>query len=198
MSAARASEHVARLRAALDALEDDAWTLREWGMRLGRILGGGGRVLVAGNGGSAALAEHLTGELVGRYIHERHALSAIALNADTASLTAIANDYGADECFARQVSAHGRHGDVLLLISTSGRSSNVIRAAAAGREAGMHVWGLTGPAGSPLAGACDSVFAVQSAVTATVQEVHQVAVHLLCDVVDAVVATREHVAGKAA
>lgn len=192
MNAPVSREHVRRLRVALEALEEDgARTLDSWGVRLARILASGGRLLVAGNGGSAALAQHLTGELVGRYVTERQPLSAIALHAETTSLTAIVNDYGADECFARQVRAHGRAGDVLLLMSTSGTSPNVLLAAEAGHETGMHVWGLTGAAGSPLQCACDSIVAVPSTVTSTIQEVHQVAVHLLCEAVDASLAAAE-------
>lgn len=183
-----AREHVGRLTHALGGLEADARTLGDWGARLARIMNDGGRLLVAGNGGSAALAQHLTGELVGRYVDERRPLSAIALHAETTSLTAIVNDYGPDECFARQVRAHGRRGDVLLVISTSGTSTNVLRAAVAGREVGTHIWGLTGPPGSPLQAACDSVLAVRSPVTSTIQEVHQVAVHLLCESIDATLA----------
>lgn len=124
------------------------------------MLCGGGRLLAAGNGGSAAQAQHLTAELVGRYRTDRPPFSAIALHADTSSTTAIANDYGVDELFARQVRAHGRPGDVLILLSTSGASANLLSAAAAGRAAGLHVWALTGPAPNPLAAAADEAFCV--------------------------------------
>ncbi len=183
-----ATEHVERLRRALDDLDGQAAAVAAWGRELAEILGGGGRLLLAGNGGSAAHAQHLTGELVGRYRDERRPLSAIALHAETTSLTAIVNDYGADEAFARQALAHGRPGDVLLLLSTSGRSPNLLRAAEAGREAGLRVWGLTGPRPNPLAGRCEQAVCVEAGTTATIQEAHQVVVHLVCDAVDAALA----------
>ena len=131
---------------------------------------------MAGNGGSAAEAQHLAGELVGRFDGERLPLPAIALHADTSAITAIGNDYGYDEVFARQVRAHGRPGDVLVLLSTSGRSANLLAAA----EVGMVTWALTGAAPNPLAGACDDALAVPSPDQQTVQELHLVSVHLLC------------------
>ncbi|MBQ0863038.1 SIS domain-containing protein [Streptomyces smyrnaeus] len=156
-----------------------------WGERLAEALRAGGRLLAAGNGGSAAQAQHLTAELVGRYQGERRPYSAIALHADTSAVTAIGNDYGFADLYARQVAAHGRRGDVLLLLSTSGRSENLVNAALAGREAGLRVWALTGPAPNPLAAAADAALCVAADTTATVQEVHLVAVHLLCEAFDA-------------
>jgi D-sedoheptulose 7-phosphate isomerase len=144
----------------------------------------GRRLLAVGNGGSAAQAQHLTAELVGRYCDDRIPFSAIALHADTSSLTAISNDYGVDEAFSRQVRAHGRPGDVLVALSTSGRSPNVLASVAAARGLGLTVWGLTGPAPNPLAAACDEALSVHSPSGATVQEVHLVAVHLLCAAID--------------
>src|SRR5205085_3300584 len=138
----------------------------------------GGRLLAVGNGGSAAQAQHLTSELVGRYCHDRRPFSAIALHADTSSVTAIVNDYGADALFARQVLAHGRPGDVLVALSTSGRSPNVVAAATTATAAGLAVWGLTGAGPNPLAEACHQVLCVDTGATATVQEVHLVIVHL--------------------
>ncbi|URM92368.1 SIS domain-containing protein [Streptomyces sp. MRC013] len=161
--------------------------IARWGARLALVLPGGGRLLAAGNGGSAAQAQHLTAELVGRYRRERPAYSAISLHAETSSLTAIGNDYGFDQVYARQVAAHGRPGDVLLLLSTSGRSGNLVAAAAAGRSAGMRVWALTGPAPNPLAEAAHEALCVDAAPTATVQEAHLVAVHVLCECFDAAV-----------
>lgn len=175
--------HVRALAEALPRL--DTGRLELWGRHLAALLPAGGRLLVAGNGGSAAEAQHLTSELVGRYRHERPPMSAIALHADTSSVTAIANDYGADEVFARQVHAHGRSGDVLLLMSTSGRSPSVLAAARAGRAAGLRTWALTGRAPNPLAEACDEAVCVDAERVATVQECHLVAVHLLCAAVDA-------------
>jgi len=175
----------AHVQALLNALPDlDTDVLDRWGAQLASVLVGGGRLLVAGNGGSAAQAQHLTAELVGRYRNDRPALSALALHAETSSLTAIANDYGWEHGFARQVQAHGRPGDVLLGLSTSGRSANVLAAMTAARAGGLTVWGLTGPPGSPVQTAADECVHVDAPATATVQEVHQVAVHLLCAAVD--------------
>ncbi|MFJ9795594.1 SIS domain-containing protein [Streptomyces sp. NPDC101145] len=163
-----------------------------WGSRLAVVLQGGGRLLAAGNGGSAAQAQHLTAELVGRYRRERPAYSAISLHAETSSVTAIGNDYGFDQVYARQVAAHGRPGDVLLLLSTSGRSGNLIAAAATARSAGLRVWALTGPAPNPLAEAAHEALCVDAPSTATVQETHLVAVHVLCECFDSAVETGPH------
>ena len=152
-------EHLDDLSGALASLACQADELEEWGAALARRLDGG-RLLVAGNGGSAAEAQHLTAELVGRFEGERRPLSAIALHGDTSSVTAICNDYGPDEVFARQVEAHGRPGDVLLLLSTSGRSGNVLCAASRARGLGLAVWALTGPAPNPLAAAADRTVSV--------------------------------------
>ena len=175
----------AHVRALLDALPHlDTDTLDDWGRRLAAVLVGGGRLLVAGNGGSAAQAQHLTAELVGRYRDDRPALSALALHAETSSLTAIANDYGYDHAYARQVQAHGRPGDVFLGLSTSGRSPNVLAAMGAAQAGGLHVWALTGPGPNPMCDVAHESVRVDAPATATVQEVHQVAVHLLCAAVD--------------
>jgi phosphoheptose isomerase len=174
--------HVVALRRALDRL--DCRRVERMGDRLAIALGRHHRVLAVGNGGSAADAQHLTAELVGRYRVEREPYSAIALHAETSSVTAIANDYGWDEVFARQVRAHGRPGDILVAISTSGASDNVLHAVAAAREGGLVVWALTGPAPNPLADIADEAITVDTNATPTIQEVHQVVVHLLCEVVD--------------
>jgi phosphoheptose isomerase len=126
-------QHLDELSGGLHSLRASAPLLERWGQTLATLLPTGNRLLVAGNGGSAAEAQHLTAELVGRFLDERQPLSAICLNAETSSLTAILNDYGVDEVFARQARAHGRPGDVLLLLSTSGRSSNLLAAARSGR-----------------------------------------------------------------
>jgi phosphoheptose isomerase len=177
--------HVAQLRAALDSAADDLARAEAWGTRLARRLRNGGRLLAVGNGGSAAEAQHLTAELVGRFETERGPLSAICLHGDASSLTAIANDFGIEEAFARQVCAHGRPGDVLIALSTSGRSPNVLAAARAAHECGLTVWGLTGPGPNPLADLCDEVVAFDAERTCTVQELHLVAIHVLCAAVDA-------------
>jgi type III pantothenate kinase len=182
--AAGAGTHVRQLRSALDACADDLVRAEDWGQRLAARLMGGGRLLAVGNGGSAAEAQHLTAELVGRFERERCALSAICLHADTSSLTAIVNDFGIEEAFARQVCAHGRPGDVLVALSTSGRSPNVLAAARAAHDCGLTVWGLTGPGPNPLADLCDEVLAFGAERACTVQELHLVAIHVLCAAVD--------------
>ncbi|MGV9251476.1 D-sedoheptulose-7-phosphate isomerase [Streptomyces sp. NPDC003697] len=179
--------HCDALQAALGHFRGSAHITQRWGERLAAVLAGGGRLLAAGNGGSAAQAQHLTAELVGRYRDDRPPFSAIALHADTSSTTAIANDYGVDELFARQVRAHGRTGDVLLLLSTSGASANLLSAAHAGRATGLHVWALTGPAPNPLSAGSDEALCVTGASSATVQELHLVAVHMICVAFDAAV-----------
>jgi phosphoheptose isomerase len=175
-------------------LDDEAERLTSWGTRLATRLLDGGRLLTAGNGGSAAHAQHLSAELVGRYHGERQPLSAICLHGDSSSLTAICNDYGLEEAFARQVHAHGRPNDVLLALSTSGDSPNVLAAASAARDCGMHTWALTGGAPNPLADLCDEAIAFDCVTTATVQELHQVALHLICGAVDREVALRRRAA----
>ena len=178
-------KHFAALRIALSRMEDIASArIESWGQHLAGVLDGGGRLLACGNGGSAAEAQHLTGELVGRFLHERRPLSAIALHADTSALTAISNDYGGHESFARQVVAHGRSGDVLFALSTSGASRNVVFAAKAAHEVGMTAWALTGPAPNTLAAVCDDAIAVEAPSAATVQEIHLALVHALCIALD--------------
>jgi len=177
-------EHLAAVSKALDAFVGELPMLERWGRRLAVILLAGGRVLVAGNGGSAAQAQHLTSELVGRYRDERVPLSAIALHAETSTVSALLNDYGAAEVFARQVRAHGRRGDVLLAMSTSGSSPNVLAAVGAARGVGMATWALTGSSTSALARGCDESVGVHAASTATIQEVHQVALHIVCEALD--------------
>jgi D-sedoheptulose 7-phosphate isomerase len=177
-------QHLADLVRALDGLAAVLGRVEHWGRRLAGVLLSGGRLLAVGNGGSAAQAEHLTSELVGRYRGERPALSAIAIHAETSALTAVANDYGIEEAFARPVRAHGRPDDVLLALSTSGRSPNVLAAVDAARRIGLTTWALTGRAPNPLTRRCHDALAVDTPVTATVQEVHQVAIHLVCEAVD--------------
>jgi len=177
--------HLAGLAAALLPYREAADKLGRWGDELARRLAAGGRLLVAGNGGSAAEAQHLVTELVGKLRDDRRPLSAIALCADSSAVTAISNDYGYENMFARQVRAHGRPDDILLLLSTSGRSVNLVRAAQAGREAGLRCWALTGPVPNPLAETCAEVVAVPSPDLQVVQELHLVSAHVLCEYVDA-------------
>jgi D-sedoheptulose 7-phosphate isomerase len=177
--------HLAALREPLAALDEDVDRIGVWGRHLARVLLTGGRLLATGNGGSAAQAQHLTSELVGRYHDERPPLSAIALHAESSSLTAISNDYGAEEAFARQVRAHGRPGDVVIALTTSGRSPNVLAAVRAANAGGLTAWALTGPRPNPVWDAADDAICVDAPLTATIQEIHQIAVHLLCAAVDA-------------
>jgi D-sedoheptulose 7-phosphate isomerase len=158
--------------------------VHEWGQRLAAVFAAGGKLLACGNGGSAAEAQHLTGELLGRFREERRPLPAIALTADSSAVTAIVNDYGAEELFARQVQAYGRRGDVLVALSTSGTSPNIIAAAKAGLDLGVNVWALTGPSPNPLAALSDSAIAVDAPTVATVQEIHLCLVHALCIALD--------------
>ena len=175
--------HLAGLATALPAFRTEAARLARWGRELAWHLGRGGRLLVAGNGGSAAEAQHLAAELVGRLRGERVPLSAIALTPDSSAVTAISNDYGYDEVFARQVRAHGRPEDVLIVMSTSGRSRNLVRAVHAAREIGMRTWAMAGPGRSPLAEACDEALRCPGD-GQVVQELHLVSVHVLCEYVD--------------
>ena len=179
-----AEAHLSGLRQALAGLEAELPKIERWGRHLAAVLSQGGRLLAAGNGGSAAQAEHLAAELVGRYREERRPLAALALCAEGPAITAIGNDYAFEDVFARQVLAHGRAGDVFVALSTSGRSPDVLAAAAAARSAGVVVWALTGPLPNPLAETGDDVLAVPAATVANVQEVHQVVVHLLCAALD--------------
>jgi D-sedoheptulose 7-phosphate isomerase len=147
----------------------------------------GGKVLFCGNGGSAADAQHLAGELVSRFHYDRPAMAGIALTVDTSVLTAIGNDYGFDRVFARQVEALGAVGDVLVGISTSGRSPNVLRALEAARARDITTVGLTGRDGGPMAALCDIELRVPSDSTPLVQQGHMVIGHLLCAMAEAAI-----------
>ena len=183
-----ALEHLAALERAIGRVHSELDRIERWGQHVASVVAGGGRLLAAGNGGSAAQAQHLTAELVGRYLEERPPFSAIALHADTSALTALMNDYGCEAGWARAVRAHGREGDVLVALSTSGRSGNVLAAADAAREIGVTTLALTGSAPNPLATCANDAITVEGT-TPTVQEVHQVLIHLLCEAVDAALAS---------
>ncbi|WP_442864192.1 D-sedoheptulose-7-phosphate isomerase [Arthrobacter sp. ATA002] len=182
-------QHLSDLRPAVASLEAQAARLTGWGAELAVRLLAGQRLLAAGNGGSAAEAQHLTAELVGRFDADRRPFSAIALHAETSAVTAIANDYGFDQLYARQVLGHGRTGDVLILLSTSGRSPNLLRAAETARTAGITTWALTGRGPNPLSTACDEAVSI-NAQAANAQEAHLIALHAVCRAFDAEVLRR--------
>lgn len=148
----------------------------------------GGQLLVAGNGGSAADAQHIVAELTGRFLRERRPLRAIALHGNSSALTAVANDYGFDEIFSRELAAHARSGDILLAISTSGNSRNILRAIETAREKKMIVIGLTGKSGGRMKRFCDLCLCVPSDSTARIQEMHIVIGHAICELVEQQVA----------
>jgi phosphoheptose isomerase len=147
-------------------------------------LGAGGKLLVFGNGGSAADAQHVAAELVGRFQHERVALAAVALTTDTSVLTSIGNDYDFDRIFARQIEALGRQGDVAFAISTSGGSPNVLAALAAARRLGLRTIALTGRDGGEAGRASEIHINVPAESTARVQEVHRTLLHIICELVE--------------
>jgi len=167
----------ARLSECLDDVDHAARRLQD-------TLLNGGKILLCGNGGSAADAQHAATELVVRYRRSRRALAAIALTTDTSILTASGNDYGFETLFARQVEALGRPGDSLIAISTSGQSPNICRAAQTARDLGVSVIGLTGEGGGVLAPICDIAVCVPSTETARVQEAHIFVLHVWCDAVE--------------
>ncbi len=144
----------------------------------------GNKILLFGNGGSAGDAQHIAAELTGRYKTERRGLPAIALTTDTSALTAIGNDYGFDRIFDRQVEALGHEGDLLIAISTSGNSVNVINAITYGKNAGMPSIGLSGKGGGKMKNHCDINIIIPSDDTARIQEMHILVGHILCGIVD--------------
>ncbi|WP_083403965.1 SIS domain-containing protein [Curtobacterium sp. MCBA15_001] len=172
-------DHVAASVPVVASLVDHGEHIAAWADDIAARLVAGRRLLAAGNGGSAAEAQHLTSELTGRFDGDRPAYSAISLHAETSAVTAIGNDYGFDEVFARQVRAHARAGDVVVLLSTSGRSPNLLRAAEAARTAGARTIAMTGARPNPLADAVDDAICIDGP-SANVQEAQLVLVHALC------------------
>lgn len=148
-------------------------------------LSSGKKILICGNGGSAADAQHIAAELVGRYEKQRQSFPAIALTTDTSALTALSNDFGYEEVFSRQIAGLANAGDLLIAISTSGKSPNVLKAAEKARELGCQVVGLTGESSQPLAAWSDVLVAIPSGRTSRVQEAHITIGHLWCEMVDA-------------
>ena len=172
------------VKRALQAPEHVAFTARAAELLAG-ALRAGGKAIFCGNGGSAADATHLAAELVGRFYLERAPLAALSLSDNASAMTCVANDYAFDEVFARQVRAHGRAGDVLVALSTSGSSPNVLAAVAAAREAGLAVVGLTGADGDDLAAAADLCLRAPSTDTPRIQEAHMLVGHTVCELVEA-------------
>jgi D-sedoheptulose 7-phosphate isomerase len=152
--------------------------------RIAASLKNGGKVLLAGNGGSAADAQHIAAELVGRFVNDRAPLAAVALTTDTSALTAIGNDYGFEHVFARQVSALGRAGDVFIGISTSGKSPNIVAALNAARKLGMVNVGMTRDTATPMHALCDVTIGVPATETALIQQIHITAAHAICHLVE--------------
>lgn len=167
-----------------DVLSAQVEIISDCGDILYETFGRGNKILICGNGGSAADAQHLAAEFVGRYETERMALPAIALTTDTSALTAISNDYQFENVFARQVDALARNGDCLIALSTSGNSPNILAAVMAARGKGCKVIGLTGKNGKKLAGLCDACVLVPSERTARIQEVHITIAHIWCEIID--------------
>jgi D-sedoheptulose 7-phosphate isomerase len=192
-------EHIRRnflesIGAKQQALETAAPAIARAAAVLARALAGGAKVLCCGNGGSAADAQHFSSELLNHYERERPGLPAIALTTDSSTLTSLANDYGYPEVFARQVHALGRPGDVLLAITTSGNSENILRAIAAAHARGMRVIALCGRDGGGVPALLrdgDTEIRAPGASTARIQEVHLLAIHCLCDLIDKLIPRQE-------
>ena len=170
------------------AIEDAAFlaTARKIAEVIIATLRAGDKLLIIGNGGSAADAQHIAAEIVGRYKHDRPAYPAIALTTDTSALTAIANDYGFEQVFARQVAGLGARGDVLLALSTSGRSPNILAALTVARERGLVTIGFTGSKGEALLAHCDHLLLVPSDDTPVIQQIHLAIAHGICDEIEQV------------
>jgi D-sedoheptulose 7-phosphate isomerase len=174
-------EHLATIQNLLDASLPE---IEQSGQMICEALSSGRKVLLCGNGGSAADAQHIAAELVGCYEKQRRSWPAIALTTDTSALTAVSNDLGYEQVFARQLAGLAQAGDVLIAISTSGRSKNVLRAAERARELGCRTIALTGATAEPLGSLCDMALAVPSSRTSRVQEAHITIGHLWCEMVD--------------
>jgi len=174
-------EHLKTFQALIDSRLAE---IEAAGSLIWEALKSGNKILLCGNGGSAADAQHIAAELVGRYEQERRAFPAISLTTDTSALTAVSNDYGYEEVFARQVEALAVPGDVLIAISTSGKSPSVVKAADQARARGCKTIALTGCSGEPLTAHCDLAVVVPSDRTSRVQEAHITIGHLWCEIVD--------------
>jgi D-sedoheptulose 7-phosphate isomerase len=179
--------HLARSLAALERATRDAplrAVVSDIAATITAALRAGNKLLIIGNGGSAADAQHIAAEIVGRYKKDRPAWAAIALTTDTSALTAIANDYGFESVFARQVEGLGTRGDVLLALSTSGRSANILAALRTARECGLFTIGFTGARGEALAALCDHLLIAPSDDTPVIQQIHLTIAHAICDEIE--------------
>ena len=179
---------IRRHQAAAEALAADHSAIKAIAESMAKTVLAGGKILICGNGGSAADSQHIAGEFVGRFKKERRAIASIALTTDTSILTCLGNDYGFDRVFERQVEAHGRPGDLLLAISTSGSSPNVLKAAIKAREIGMQVVGFFGKKGGAILPHCGLDFLAPETDTPRVQEMHILAAHIICELVEDAVA----------
>jgi D-sedoheptulose 7-phosphate isomerase len=188
------ASYLAESAAVLEAFRVEpgfAETMRRMADDIATCIRGGGRLFLCGNGGSAADSQHLAAEYVSRLVHDRDPLPAIALTVDTSALTAIGNDYGYEFVFSRQIRALGHKGDVLLGISTSGNSLNVVRALEAARELGIVTHGFTGGReGTKMEALCDRLLAVPSTTTAMIQQIHITAGHIVCALTEAAIFPR--------
>lgn len=180
----RIHQHFNSHVAVVESLSQQAEPMLEAAQRCSKALAAGNKVLLCGNGGSAADAQHIAAELIGRFINDRRSLPAVALTTDTSALTAIANDYGYEQVFSRQIEGLAVPGDVLIAISTSGNSANVNRAAVSARERQCEVIGLSGKSGGALVALCDTALVVPSDITARIQESHILIGHILCDLIE--------------
>lgn len=187
--AATLAEHEVQMAVALRALRDCAGSLAEIGRIVVETLRRGGTILLAGNGGSAAEAQHFAAELVGRFKRDRHPLSAIALTTDSSILTAVANDFCYGDVFARQLEAIGRPGDLFIAYSTSGESENLVRAAETASRRGIKVVAVTGANPNRLAERAGAAFQAPALDTATVQELHMYFTHLICGLAEVAMST---------
>ncbi|MBY0354741.1 MAG: SIS domain-containing protein [Rickettsiales bacterium] len=183
----RAKTHATALQ---DFIANHTSPFTQLAERLTQCFLDGGKLLVCGNGGSACDAMHIAGEFVGRFIRERQALPAIALSADSGMLTAIGNDYGFEQIFARQIEAYGQANDVLIALSTSGQSPNVLKALAVAKQHQLHTVLLTGRRGEAMTGVANDLFVVPSNDTACIQEAHMFLLHALAERVEAAIAER--------
>lgn len=169
-------------QATIEATHSIAGDIEKAAEMVTESLRNGGTIMLCGNGGSAADAQHIAGEFVSRFFMERRALPSLALHTNTTVMTAIGNDYSFDVVYSRQVEAHGKPGDVLIAITTSGTSANILRAAEKAREMGIKVIGWTGNRESPFPALCDLCIQVPSSVTPRIQEMHILIGHIICEI----------------